>query len=545
METYDYIIIGAGSAGCVLARRLSDNSDARVLLIEAGPPAENFWIRAPAGMARLINSKRYNWNFFTEPVPTLRNRKLHFPRGKALGGSSAINGMVYVRGDRRDFDHWAQLGNTGWGWDAVLPYFKRSESNSRGANEYHSVDGPLAVSDPVLMHPSVIDFIEAARRSGLAHLKDLTAGDQEGVGSTQFTIRNGARESSYDAFLRPVRNRSNLVVKTEAYVRRILFRDRQAVGVELTQGSETVKVFAAREVILSAGALSSPHVLMLSGIGDGEMLQRFGVPIVAHSPGVGQNLQDHFVARIQMKSTPNSSYNRDLRSWRKYWQGARYVLQKQGFLALGSSTAAAFIKSSPRVGYADLEVSFRPMTFTFDASGEVRIDDYDGISASVYRVRPASKGQVVLKSADPMQPPGFHPNFLGDPDDVEAMLSGIRQVRRILQTEPVASRILAEIVPGDKAATDEQLIEHMENTGHCAFHPAGTCKMGSDIDAMAVVDARLRVRGVERLRVADASIMPVVTSCNTNAPTIMIGEKAADMIRTDAAAARPAEALSA
>jgi choline dehydrogenase len=539
LETYDYIVVGAGSAGCVVARRLSDDPKNRVLVLEAGPATDTFWIKAPAGMGMLFKSEKYNWNFFTEPVPTLRDRKIYWPRGKGLGGSSAINGLVHIRGDRRDFDHWKRLGNSGWGWDDVLPYFKRSEHNSRGADAFRSDQGPLAVSDSVFNHPSVIDFVEAAHRSGIPRIDDFNAGSHDGVGFLQFNIRNGVRETSYDAFLRPVGNRQNLVVKTETRVRRILFEGRRATGVECSQGDRTWKVAATREVILCAGALNSPHMLMLSGVGDGEMLQKQGIDVLMHAPGVGRNLQDHFSTRTQVRGTPDSSYNKNLRGWRKYWEGIQYVTRRRGYLALGFSTVAAFVRSSPAVEYPDLEISFRPMTFTFKPSGDAVVDSYQAMSASVYRVRPASRGEIVLRSPDPMLPPAFIPNYLSNAEDVEAAVSGMRWLRKILATEPLASRVRGEILPGADVRTDEQLLDYMQREGQCAFHPAGTCKMGND--PMSVVDDHLRVRGVERLRVIDASIMPTVTSGNTNAPTVMIGEKGAEMIRSDAVPAIPAE----
>ncbi len=531
MQEYDYIVVGAGSAGCVLATRLSDDSAIRVLLLEAGPPATGFWARTPAGMAKLFRDMRYNWGYFTEPVPTLRNRSLYWPRGKALGGSSAINGMVYVRGSRWDFDHWASLGNPGWEWENVLPYFTRVENYGSGAAPHHGSDGPLAVTDPAVKHPTAIDFIEAARRNGIPRVEAFTGTEQEGVGFLQACIRNGVRQSSYDAFIVPVRHRPNLVVESGVHVRRLLLKDRRAVGVEVLQGNQVRMIAATREVIVSAGALNSPQLLMLSGIGDGDALRRHGIETQVHLPGVGQNLQDHFVVRIQASATPESSYNRALHGWRKYMEGMRYLTTRGGYLALGSSMAAAFAKSSSAVEYADLEISFRPMTFTYHPSGKVDIDEFDAISASVYNTRPASRGEVLLRSSDPLQPPAFVPNFLADQDDVRAMLSGIRRLRAILATEPLASRVIGELTPGRDIRTDDQLLDYMEQEGHCAFHPAGTCKMGND--SMAVVDARLRVHGVDRLRVADASIMPTVTSGNTNAPSIMIGEKAADMIRVD------------
>ncbi|WP_233853821.1 GMC family oxidoreductase [Paraburkholderia sp. HD33-4] len=533
MESYDYIVVGAGSAGCVVARRLSDDGASRVLLLEAGPPADDFWIRTPAGMARLFLSDRYNWRYSTEPEPALRNRRVYWPRGKTLGGSSAINGMVYTRGNRRDYDHWASLGNDGWGWDDVLPFFKRAEDNERGASSYRGAGGPLRISDPAVMPRSVEAFIEASRQQGIPYVADLSSAGEEGVGVLQATIRDGVRQSAYDAFVAPVRHRANLTVRTDVHVRRILFQGRQASGVEVLERDRVREIRALREVVICAGALGSPHLLMLSGIGDGAMLQRHGLGVLMDSPGVGQNLQDHFSVHVKAQTLPGSSYNFDLLGWRQYWQGLRYVTTKGGYLALGSSLAAAFVKSGPDVDYADLEISFRPMTFTHNDSGSVAVDPYHAISASVYRVRPASRGQVVLRSADPLLAPSFHPNYLHAEEDKHAMLAGLRHARSILASQPMASCIVREMSPGPDVHSDERLVEFMEQQGKCAYHPAGTCKMGRD--ALAVVDAQLRVHGVERLRVVDASIMPTVTSGNTNAPTIMIGEKGADMIL----AARP------
>jgi choline dehydrogenase len=533
-DRFDYIVVGGGTGGCVLASRLSEQPGCRVLLLEAGPPANDFWIRTPAGMAKLFKSERYNWRYYTEPVPTMANRKLYWPRGKTLGGSSAINGMVHCRGNRDDFDHWGRLGNPGWSWDDVLPYFKRSETNVRGAGPYHGGDGPLFVGNPSVMHPTVLDFVEAARRTGLPRIEDFTGVERDGTGILQVNIRRGLRHSAYEAYVAPVRHRSNLTVRTGVHARRVLFDGREARGVEVLEDGRIHAYLARQEVILCGGALASPQLLMLSGIGDGHALQAHGIRTLAHSPGVGRNLQDHCSIRVQALCTPDSSYNHDLNGWRKYWQGLRYLLTRRGYLALPSSTAAAFVKSDPRLDYADLEISFRPMTFTYRDSGEVAVDNYDAIGASVYRVRPASRGEVRLRSADPLAAPSFVPNYLEASEDVEATLVGLRTLRAILATEPMASRVVKELVPGPGITTDEQLIDFMRREGHCAFHPAGTCKMGTD--DLAVVDARLRVRGVERLRVVDASVMPTVTSGNTNAPTVMIGEKAADMIRADAGA---------
>ena len=541
MDQYDYIVVGAGSAGCAVARRLSDDPALGVLLLEAGGPSDGFWNRTPAGVARLHKSEQFNWNYMTLPVSGLRDRTIYWPAGKALGGSSAINGMVYIRGDRRDFDNWAKLGNPGWGWDDVLPYFRRSETNARGSSAVHGGDGPLHVTNPAIVHPTVVDFIRAAEMCGLPRRTDFAFGEQEGSGTVQYTIRNGERHSSYRAYIEPVRDRPNLVVETGAHVCRILFRERTATGVELIQGGQKRTIFANREIILSAGALRSPHLLLLSGVGDGRQLQNHGVPLVAHLPGVGRNLQDHLTVRVQAETNRLSSYNRDLRGWRKYWQGARYVLTKGGYLALGTSSAAAFFKSSASVEYADVEISFRPMTFTAHPSGKVEVDGYDAISGSVYRVRPASRGQVGLASPNPLDAPSIQPNYLGAPEDLEATVAGIRVLRQILSTEPLASRIRKEIVPGSIADTNEKLADYVRRDAASVFHPAGTCKMGND--DMAVVDSNLRVRGIERLRVIDASIMPVVTSGNTNAPTIMIGEKGADLVRSERLVPQEREAL--
>jgi choline dehydrogenase len=529
METWDYIVVGAGSAGCVVASRLSEMRDVRVLLLEAGGPADSFWVRTPAGMAKLFQSSRHDWGFSTEPVPGLRDRRIYWPRGKGLGGSSAINGMVYTRGNRRDYDYWEKLGNPGWGWQDVLPHFMRSENNLRGPSGVRGVGGPLTVSDPAMRIQSVDDFVEAAVHAGVVRAEDLSCAGEEGVGVLQATIGSGVRQSAYDAFIKPALARPNLEIRTGMHVRRVIFNGRVAAGVEVHTPSGTLRLHAKREVVLCAGALASPQLLMLSGVGDAQALAQFGIPTVAHLPGVGRNLQDHCSVHVKFSTRPGSSYNLALRGWRKYLQGARYLLTKGGYLALPSSLAAAFVRSNEAMDYADLEISFRPMTFSFNDDGAADVDPFEAISASVYRVRPASRGELLLRSTDPLQPAAFHPNYLDAEEDRVAMLAGLRKIRQIFAISPIAASIRAELSPGPLAITDDQLLSFVEHNAKCAYHPAGTCKMGQD--PMAVVDPQLRVHGIDRLRVIDASVMPTVTSGNTNAPTIMIGEKGADLLK--------------
>lgn len=532
MEVHDYIVIGAGSAGCVVARGLADEPQNRVLLLEAGPESDRFWVRTPAGMAKLFFHPELNWNYYTEPTPTLRGRKVYWPRGRGLGGSSSINGMIFIRGNPRDFDGWRELGNPGWGYEDVLPYFKSIEHNERGSDAYRGVGGPLWIGDPALKMQSSLDFIESACRLGIPNTEDMNGELHDGVGFMQHTIRDGRRQSAYLAFVKPILHRSNLTVRTDCLVQRVVVDNGQAIGVEVLSGGVKRFIAAAKEVVVSAGALNSPQLLMLSGIGPGQELHSHGIRQVRDLPGVGANLQDHFYVHTAHRSTPSSSYNSYVRGFRKYIEGARYLLTKGGYLALGASQVAAFVKSSPQVDYADLQISFRPMTFTFHPNGRLEVDREPGIGASVYILRPKTTGVVTLRSAEPSDPPAFTPNYLKDEYDCRAMISGIRQIRRIMAMEPIASRVLGEYLPGPLVRTDEQILDFMAETGNTASHQSGTCKMGRD--AMSVVDERLRVRGMERLRVVDASIMPRITSGNINAPTLMIGAKAADMINHDA-----------
>ncbi len=537
MDIYDYIIVGAGSAGCPVALRLSDDPANRVLLIEAGPQADRFWVNTPAGMAKLYFNDLLNWNYQTEPIDKLAGRKMYWPRGKLLGGSSAINGMIFIRGDRADYDSWRDLGNVGWGYDDVLPHFRAMEHFERRADAWRGQGGPLWVSDPVVKSPSSYDFIEAAARLGHDRLDDMNGAAHDGVGFMQHTIKGGRRHSAFTAFIKPVLGRANLTVLTDTQVARVLFEGRIAVGVEVITNGQRRKIGAAREVILSGGALNTPQVLMLSGIGPAAEIARHGIDLVLNSPGVGQNLQDHFYMHTGWRATADSSYNANLAGLRKYWEGFRYLMTRRGYLALGSSQVAAFVKSDPEQPISDLQISFRPMTFQYFPDGTVRVERQPGMGVSVYQLRPHSTGQVTLRSANPLDKMQAAPNFLTDAGDVAAMISGIKQIRQIMGTAPIKSRVVAEEVPGPSVKTDDDIYRFMEQTGNSAHHQGGTARMGRDV--MAVVDARLRVHGLERLRVVDASIMPHLTSGNTNAPSIMIGVKGGQMIAEDAIPRRP------
>jgi choline dehydrogenase len=461
---------------------------------------------------------------------------MYWPRGKALGGSSSINGMVFIRGHRNDFDSWRDLGNPGWGYEDVLPYFRDMEHFERRSDKWRGQGGPLWVSDPVVKLRSSFDFIEAATRLEIPEREDMNGAEHDGVGFMQHTIKNGRRFSAYSAFTRPVTSRPNLTIRTAVEVQRVLFEGHTATGVEVLENGSLRKIEAAREVILSCGAINTPKLLMLSGVGPASEIIPHGIPLVLERPGVGRNLQDHFYIHTGWRSTADSSYNASLVGLRKYWEGFKYLMTHKGYLALGSSQVAAFVKSRPEEPYADLQISFRPMTFQFLPSGEARVEKEPGLGVSVYQLRPRTAGTVTLRSAHASDKAVCTPNFLNHRYDVEAMISGIKKIREIMNTEPIRSRVLGEDVPGSNVKTDEDIYRFMEKTGNSAHHQVGTCKMGSD--TMSVVDERLRFRGLERLRVVDASVMPHLTSGNTNAPSIMIGVKGAHMIKADAVSRR-------
>lgn len=530
-QTFDYIIIGAGSAGCVLANRLSADPTSTVLLIEAGGRDWYPWIHVPVGYFKTMHNPRFDWRYKTEPDSGLNDRSIDWPRGKVLGGSSAINGLLYIRGQPQDFDHWRQLGNAGWTWDEVLPYFMRAEDQERGADAYHGTGGPLSVSNMRVRRDVCDAFIEGAVECGIPARDDFNRDNHEGAGYFQLTARNGRRCSTATGYLKPVRRRPNLTVLTNAHVERLHFDARRATRVAYRRRGTRHEVTAHREIILSAGAIGSPQLLQVSGIGPGELLQRLEIPVVHALPGVGQNLQDHLQIRSVYRCTRPTLNDEVNHPIRKMLIGLEYILFRTGPMSMGASQVAAFAKTDPMLATPDIQFHFQPLSADKPGAGLHR---YSAFTSSVCQLRPESRGFIEIRSPDPDEPPAIHPNYLSTPTDQKVTVAGMKLSRRICATAAMSPMVAEELLPGAHVQTDEALLACARDIGQTIYHPVGTCKMGPD--DQAVVDERLRVRGVEGLRVVDASIMPTITSGNTNAPTIMIAEKAADMILDDAGA---------
>ncbi len=530
--SFDYVIIGAGSAGCVLANRLSEDRGATVALIEAGGRDLNPWLHIPAGYFRTMFNPSVTWQFGSGPEPHLNNRIVSWPRGRVLGGTSAVNGLLYVRGQAQDFDTWRQLGNAGWSFQDVLPYFKRAEDQERGADEYHGAGGPLGVSDVHMNNPLCEAYIAACVAEGIPRSHDFNGPDQEGAGYFQLTTRHGRRCSTAVGYLNPARSRSNLSILTNAEVKRITLDGKRATGVVYRRDGQEHTVQARREVLLAAGAIGSPQILQVSGIGPGAVLREAGVEVHHDLPGVGENLQDHFQARFVYDCALPNSLNDVWHSRLKQMQtGLQYIFSRTGILTIGAGVVGVFTRSRPGLDAPDIQFHFLPLSAEGPGQGLHR---FSGVTASVCQLRPDSRGVISITSSDAAVAPSIVSNYLAVESDQRVLVDGLKLARRIAAQEPFARYVRREYIPGREVATDADILAFARAKGTTIFHPCGTCKMGSD--PMAVVDERLRVHGISGLRVIDASIMPTMTSGNTNAPTIMIGEKAADMIRADAKA---------
>lgn len=535
-QEYDFIVVGAGTAGCVLANRLTEDGRFTVLLLEAGGSDRSIWIQMPIGYGRTFFDRRINWMYDTEPVDALGGRRSYWPRGKVIGGSGSINAMVYVRGQPRDFDDWKELGNPGWGWDDVLPYFKKSEDFD-WHSAHHGRGGPQHVTDiSPYVHPVCHSFVETAQALGFPASSDFNGGKPEGVGYYQINTKGGWRASTANAFLHPARKRRSLTLHTHAHAQRILFEGRRAIGIEYAHKGRVCQAKARREVILSGGAINSPQLLMLSGIGDAQQLKNLGIETVADAPAVGKNLQDHIAVSYFYKvrtATLNDVLHPMLGKIRA---GLRYMADRAGPLSLSVNQSGGFVRSDPQKAHPNLQLYFSPVSYTKTPLSERKLLNPDPFSAFLLShnpCRPTSRGHLELASSDPQAYPVIHPNYLATQEDIDDVLAGNRLLRRLVQTRPLADIITEELIPGAGVDGDDALLADFRARADTVYHPTSTCMMGPD-PASSVVDAHLNVHRTSGLRVIDASVFPTITSGNTNAPTVMVAEKGAAMVLADA-----------
>jgi choline dehydrogenase len=526
----DIVVVGSGSSGCVLANRLSEGGALSVTLLEAGPRDRNPWIHLPIGYGKTMWDKRVNWAFYTEPDPNMASRRIYWPRGKVLGGSSSINGLIAIRGQTEDYDHWEQLGNPGWSWSKVLPYFRKLESNrDQAEDQLHGAHGPITVSSIGRPHELMEAVIQAAERLGVPRSHDFNGRTQEGVGYYQLTTNNGLRMSAAKAYLKPARRRPNLSIVTDAHATRILWNWRRAAGVSYSKNGIEHAVTARAGVILSAGALQSPQLLMLSGVGPAEHLAEYGIDTLVDRPGVGGNLQDHLQIRLIYKCTKPITTNDELNSlFGRMRLGAEWFFKRSGPLAVGINQGGLFTRVLPESTTPDIQ--FHIATLSADMAG-AKPHPFSGFTLSVCQLRPQSRGAVKLASANPLAAPLMFSNYLSTETDRRCVTRAMAFARKLARTNPLSRYVAEEVMPGSDARTDADLLQFAREHGATIFHPSGTCRMGSDADA--VVDPRLRVRGVDRLWVVDCSVMPTLVSGNTNLPAIMIAEKASDLIKED------------
>jgi len=533
MEEFDYVIVGAGSAGSVIAARLSEDAETRVLVLEAGPWGSHPWLQIPIGYGKVFYDKRFNWKYHTEPEPNLNNRSIYWPRGKVLGGSSSINAMVYVRGHQQDYEEWAAVA-PGWGWADVEPMFRRMENWLGPASQERGRTGPLGVTDVApMVHPIVHTYIKAAEEAGIPANSDYNDGQMEGASFFQITTKYGIRASTARAYLKPAAKRRNLSIVTGAQVTRILFDGHTASAVEYSRGGKIMKVSARREIILSGGAINTPQLLQLSGIGPGDLLRRMGIDVVKDQPHVGRHLSDHLGMEWVYGSTV-PTLNQDLRPlWGKIRVGLQYLLTRTGPLGMSLNQGGGFVRLREGTGTPDLQLYFMPMSYTRAPVGKRPLmspDPFPAYKIGFNPCKPESRGYLEIRSPDPMQAPKMQANYLSTEEDCRQMIAGTRLVRRIASMPALAAITDKEIFPASRMETDDEILELARDLSWTVFHQCGTCRMGKDAKT-SVVDPHLKVHGIENLRIADASIFPTIPSGNTNAPSIMVGEKAASIIR--------------